>query len=143
MKHKEFFSGMLAFLKDWTLSGKKVFGENVFITPSFPIQQLSSLGSPSAFIMDMGAYPYIFPHQLIEQGFSIGFWQEILDRIGQENVLRFMEIEESLIKAIREIKSINCKKVQIIEGSKRTFVPTAGNFPALLRAWDFSVLLEI
>lgn len=143
MKQKEFFEQIVIFLKAFTVSGSKVFGENVFIIPSFPIQQVPSLASPSAFVVDLGATPYIFPHQLVEQGFSLGFWQEKIDRFGQDNALRFMEIEESLIKAVREITTLNSKKVLIIEGNKKGFQPTSLNFPALTRYWDFSVLLEI
>ena len=143
MKHKEFFEGMVSFLKAWTLSGSKIFGDNVYISPAFPIQQLSSLGSPTAFILDNGANPYPFAHQLIEQSFTVGIWQEVVDRTGQANVLRFLQIEESLIKALRGITTINSKKVLIVEGPKRTFIPTSNNNPALLRAWGFTVLLEI
>jgi hypothetical protein len=143
MKPVEFFTYLVAYLKAFTISGSKVFGENVYFVPTFPAQQINDLASPSAFVMDMGATPYEFSHRLVEQAFSVGFWLEKPDRMGQDATLEFLRIEESLLVGLRGIKTLNSTKVLLVEGPKKQFIVSKGNYPALSRSWSFSVLLEL
>lgn len=143
MKPLGFFTYLIAHLKTVQMSGTLLFGNNVFLVPNFPAQQLSSYASPTCFIMDNGLSTYEFHPQLVEQSFSVGFWLEKIDRYGEAAILRFLEIEETLYSDLRTLKTLNSEKVLILENSKKSFQMTNNNYPLLSRYWSFSVVLEI
>lgn len=141
MKPKTFFEYLSDHLKAFTISAKKIFGDEVYIVPTFPAQQISSFGSPACFIMDTGATPSPFNPLVLEQGFSVGFWLENVDRTGDTCIRYFLEIEESLIADLRALQTLNSEKVLIMETGKKAFAVTPNNYPCLSRAWSFSVIL--
>lgn len=143
MKPYSFFTYLLAHLKIVQKDGAVIFGNNVFLVPTFPTQQMPSMISPTCLVMDNGASPYSSHSDLVEQSFTIGFWVSKVDRYGEAGVLKFLEIEEALYADLRDLKTLNSEKVNILENSKKAFQLTSNNYPLMSRYWSFSVILTI
>lgn len=157
MTPKTFFSALRTWLRGlvWAGTSNKIFGDNVYMVPTLPIQQLARLQSPTAFIVDLGAIVDPIHPQLIDQNFSLSIWLENVQSEWGEGALLsacrtantskgagLLDIEEALIPQLEQLTSLSSTKILLVEKAKTRLEITQNNFPLLTRVWTFSCLLS-
>ena len=154
----EFFSRLRAHLKDvvWSGTSNKIFGNNVFVVPELPIQQLPTFSSPCCFVTDQGAVNYGHHDQLYTQNFSIAvFVENTGDRYGEAVLLSgnrtvntsvgagLLEIEENLINDLRQVEELSSAKIVLKSKSKVKTQFVKKNTPLSFRSLAFSAFVSI
>jgi hypothetical protein len=84
MTPKELIEALLDLLKglEWTASNK-IFGNNVFVVPSFPIKHIQQFVLPCAFIAEAGSVSHFQHEGIVEQRCFIYFVvKQFLDNRG-------------------------------------------------------------
>ena len=153
-----FFTALRTFFRGavWTGSANKIFGDNVYIVPTFPIGQINRFQNPMCFIVDLGGHIYPAHPQLIEQNFSIGIWvTNVQSEWGEGALLSacrtsntsigagLLEIENDLMPQIYKTTAFSSTKVMIVEKAKTRIDLTNDNFPLLSRVWTMQALLDM
>lgn len=158
MTPKNFFTNLKTWLNSvvWTGTSNKIFGDNVYVPPFLPAQQISRLILPACFIMDVGgsfdkSHPYI-----IHQNFTIGIWVENVQSEFGEGVMLsacriagtsqgagFLDIENEIFGQICDIETLSSTKISILEKAKTKLEMTQNNFPMATRVWTLSCLLSL
>lgn len=158
MTPKNFFTYLRTLLRAavWTGTTNKIFGDNVFVVPTLPAQQLSRFQSPTCFLVDLGAAVDQSHPQLLEQNFSIAFWIEnVQSEFGEGSMLSacrtantskgagLLDIEGEIFPQICSTIALSGTKIMIVEKAKTRIEITQNNFPILSRVWTMSCLLSI
>jgi len=139
----------------WTGTTNKIFGDNVYIVPTFPMQQLARLQAPTCFIADLGASINPIHPQLLDQNFSIAIWlSNVQSEWGEGSILSacrtvntslgagLLQIENELLPQIYKNTAFSSTKIMIVEKAKTRLELTQNNFPLVSRVWTFSCLLS-
>lgn len=157
MTPKNFFTYLRTWLRAQVWTGTtKIFGDNVFVVPTLPAQQLSRFQSPTCFIVDLGASVDNAHPRLLDQNFSIAIWVEnVQSEFGEGAMLSacrtastskgagLLDIEEAIFPAICNITDLTSTKIMIVEKAKTKLEITQNNFPLVTRVWTMSCLLSI
>ncbi len=157
MTPKDFFTNLQTWLQGlvWTGTSNKIFGNNVYIIPAFPTQQLTRFQSPMCFLMDLGAVVNDVHPRLIEQNFSLAIWIEnVQSAFGEGSLLSacrtvntslgagLFDIEQAIFPQICDIIAFSSTKIMIVEKAKTKLEITQNNFPIVSRVWTLSCLLS-
>ena len=115
---------------EWTPSGNKIFGNNVFVSTEFPIAQISTFRSPSCFITDEGSAAISNHNQLHEQAFNIHFFVENFGERHGENVMLggnrvadsspgagIFDVEQKLLNSIRDTTQLDSTQITLLNRS--------------------------
>lgn len=158
MTPKTFFTYLRTWLRAtvWTGTSNKIFGDNVFVVPTLPAQQISRFQSPTCFIVDLGASADEAHPRLLDQSFSIAIWVEnVQSEYGEGSLLSacrtantskgagLLDIEEAIFPQICNITDLTSTKIMIVEKAKTKLEITQNNFPIVTRVWTMSCLLAI
>lgn len=158
MTPKDFFTNLRTWLRGivWTGTSNKIFGDNVFVVPTFPAQQLSRFQSPTCFLVDLGAALDGAHPRLLDQNFSLAIWVEnVQSEFGEGSLLSacrtantskgagLLDIEEAIFPQICNIVDLSATKIMLVEKSKTKLEITQNNFPIVTRVWTMSCLLSL
>jgi len=145
MKTSAFFNHLQTSLKTLMFTPtEKLFGNDVFIVPTFPAMQINLFPARTCFIIDTGAYPHEFNPRIQYQSFTIGFFAEdVTDPFGECCVKLSTQVDEILHKHMIELTSLNSEKVLIRLNRKIIGTIIKNNFPLSVRFWLYDTLTEL
>lgn len=140
----------------WGVTANKVFGDSVYITPEVPIQQLALYQSPTAFIIDQGA-PCDGEHPgILYQSFSVTIFVEnyqcakgegaMVGAIRTANTSQgagILDIEDEFLSKVIEIITMTTKAMLVEKNVPKAQIVGGNNFPAVLRAFNFTAITSI
>ncbi len=137
-----FLTKLVEYLKLYTVSGQLIFGDNVFLIPQFPAQQVTRLANPTCFVIDNGAVPFANNPNFLEQNFSVGYYYEDTDRTGDQVIRTALTLDSSLAASLRDLKTLNSEKVLLMNAPKQPFLAARYNLPNITRYWTYSVIVS-
>lgn len=145
MKTSAFFGFLQASLKTLMISPtEKLFGDFVYITPTFPLQQINLFPERCCFIIDTGAYPHEFHPNIQYQSFTVGFFlDKITDPYGEHSTTSCTLLDEILHNHMIHLTSLNSEKVLIRLNRKIIGTVIKSNYPLSVRFWLYDVLTEV
>lgn len=141
----------------WGVTSNRIFGDEVFIVPEFPVQNLNRFRFPSVFIMDAGGVPHAEHSRLWIQNFSISVVVENVQSALGEGVMvganrvantstgaGILDIEDELFDKLTVITGLEGAKVMLVEKSAPKVQTVSGNnFPLIMRIFSFSALVGL
>jgi len=151
MTPKELITRVQTLIKGLTWSvGNYVFGQNVFVVPEFPMQQLSQMVTPCCFIIETGQQSHLQHEGIIEQKFNVLILiQNVGDNMGGLALLGgnrvantssgagVYDIELKIIEAMRDATSLSSAKVTLEGTSRMKLNSVKNNAPLVVRTLKF------
>lgn len=157
MTPKQLFQRLQTNLKAmvWGVTANRVFGDDVYIVPEFPIQQISWFRPPAAFIIDTGAVCDPEHPGLMTQAFSITILVENYQHPMGEGVMvganrvantsggaGILDIEDEFLDKFTEITSMTTK-ILLVEKNSPKVQFVKGNTPLIIRAFPCTAIVSI
>lgn len=149
-KLKTYFQGL-----EWGSSGNKIFGNNVFVVPEIPIQQISAYRSPSLFILDLGVKHYpeapgigdlkfgLFPFiENVQSAYGEGSMLSANRTADTSNGVGLLPLESEYLAQMLEVTSLDSAKILLLESNSVKTQTIKNNFPLVLRGYLFKVLVS-
>jgi hypothetical protein len=147
MTPKEILEGLKTLLQSLAWSGgDKIFGANVSIVPSFPMQHLTDMVFPSCYIIEEGQRNHSQHEGIISLAVTLYIiLQNVGEHKGEGSIIGgnriansskgagILDIENILLKELRETTALSTAKI-VLEGIQRIKTsPVKNNLPAIIR----------
>jgi len=140
----------------WTGTANEVFGDEVYIVPRVPMENLSRFGMPCCFILDKGSDFYDQHPGLEEQKFQLVVFQEnVADPYGEGVVLSanrtantskgagILEIEQEIVRSLKSVTALSSAKITLRHRNKIEVAMVKENEPSVFRSLTFSAFTSI
>jgi len=148
MTPKELIEGLQTLIKalEWTSGGNKIFGDNVFIVPFFPIAHIQQFVLPCAFVAEAGNVSHFQHEGIVEQRTFIYFViKQFLDNRGgyiiqganrvpnSSGGAGILDVENKILESFRNAIALSDMKVVLRANIRYMPMPAKRNYPVSVR----------